>query len=295
MNAMSSPIRFVWSVVALMLLAASAVAQGGGAKPAEAPFPPLSPQEQAELKRVLTGWEQQSQGTRTLSCDFTRWHYDPTAAPAANIHARRADGVVKYAAPDKGLFRVDLLTFFAGIEGQTPVYKPIAGQFGEHWVCNGKQLIEMDRSAKQCKIQDLPPEMQGRNIISSPLPFVFNLDSAKVQNRYWVRIVPSNQPGMIMVQAWPKRQEDRAQYKLVVVALDATSFVPQGLAMYAPNYDAKSPVFDQYEFKNIKRNSIGAAIAGFMNSFVPEKPPRDWKVVRDNFIAGRGGEAAKRR
>ena len=131
----------------------------------------------------------------------------------------------------------------------------------------------------------ISPEMQGRNIIASPLPFVFNLDAAQVQNRYWVRLTQPPAPHLVMVQAWPKRQEDRAQYKMVQIALDAETFVPRGLAMYAPNFDAKAPVFDQYEFNDVKRNSIGAAITGWMNNFVPDKPPRNWKIIRDNFIA----------
>ncbi len=238
---------------------------------------------QAQLQKVLLAWQQQSQGTKTLECKFTRWHFDMFAAPAG-LHATRADGVLKYAAPDRGLFRVDQLVFYAGIEGEKPHYKTQEGQFGEHWVCNGTQSIEMDRSKKECRIQDLPPEMQGKNIISSPLPFVFNLDAAQIQQRYWIRQVDAGSPGIVLIEAWPKRQEDRAQYKLVQIALEANTFLPQALKMYAPNFDFKTaPKWDQYEFSDVKRNSIGAALGVFMNNFVPERPPASWTILRDKF------------
>ncbi len=71
-------------------------------------------------------------------------------------------------------------------------------------------------------------------------------------------------PDIVLVEAWPKRQEDRAQYKLVQIGLDAKTFTPQALIMYAPNYDAKTaPNRDQYEFSDVKRNAIGA---GFQRS-----------------------------
>ncbi|TWU60275.1 hypothetical protein Poly51_05500 [Rubripirellula tenax] len=265
--------------------AARVAAAPAAAAAPQQPFPPLSVEAQSQLQQVLLAWQKQSQGTKTLECKFTRWHFDMFAAPAG-LHATRADGVLKYAAPDRGLFRVDQLVFFAGIDGDKPHYKPQNGQFGEHWVCNGQQLIEMDRSKQECRIQDLPPEMQGKNIISSPLPFVFNLDATQIQQRYWIRQVDAGTPGIVLIEAWPKRQEDRAQYKLVQIALEANTFLPQALKMYAPNFDLKTaPKWDQYEFTDVKRNTIGAALGVFMNNFVPEKPPSSWKIMRDKFVA----------
>ncbi len=250
---------------------------------AQQPFPALTAAQQQELKQFLLAWEKQSKGTRTLDCKFKRWHYDNKGAQA-NIHASKAEGVIRYAAPDKGLFRVDDLVFFQGMEADQPVFKAVPGQFGEHWVCNGKQLIEMDRSKEQCEIQELPPEMQGQQIFNSPLPFVFNLDAQQILERYWVRLVNINDPAVVLVEAWPKRQEDRAQYKLVQIGLDAKTFLPQALIMFAPNFDPKTaPNRDHYEFSDLKRNAIGAGFQQFMKNFIPEKPPANWKIVRNKF------------
>ena len=251
-------------------------------RPPQAPFQ-LTPAEAENLKVLLAKWETVSQATKTLECTFQRWHYDMFAAPAG-IHATKSVGVVKYAAPDKGLFRVDQLVFYKGMQTGKPQYGPQQGKFGEHWVCNGTQLIEFDRTLKQCRVQELPPGMQGKQIFNSPLPFVFNLDAEQITQRYWVRERNAPTPGIYLIEAFPKRQEDRAQYKLVQIALDQETFLPKALIMYAPNFDVKvAQKYDHYEFTEMKRNSIGSRIQNFMNYFVPQKPPADWQIVHSKI------------
>lgn len=257
--------------------------QSAGNQVPQAPFPPLPAAEQARLNQFLLAWQQQSQGTRTLDCKFKRWHYDINGA-AANVHASKAEGVIRYAAPDKGLFRVDDIVFYQGQQDGKPQYQSIADRFGEHWVCNGQQLIEMDRSNKKCVIQELPPELQGQQIFNSPLPFVFNLDAQQILQRYWVRLVPIENPQIVLVEAWPKRQEDRAQYKLVQIGLDAQTFAPQALIMFAPNFDPKTaPNRDHYEFSDVQRNALTAGIQQFLRNFIVDRPPSDWQIVRNKY------------
>lgn len=291
--------RLTWATAVAILISAPTNAQQPPAAPAARvatqgqapqpvqPFPPLTAAERAQLTQVLTAWESQSKGTKTLDCKFARWHYDQFAAPL-QYHANRADGVIKYAAPDKGLFRVDSLVFYAGVVDGKPQYKADPGQHGEYWVCNGQQLIEFDRAQKECRIQNLPPQMQGQQIINGPLPFVFNLDAQEIQTRYWVRLrpPPENAAGIILVEAYPKRQEDRAQYRFVQVALDQRTMLPRALLMYAPNYHPQNArKYDHYEFENLGRNKITAGIQNFMQNFIPRKPPANWKIIDQNLAA----------
>ncbi|MFU7559747.1 TIGR03009 domain-containing protein [Roseiconus sp. JC912] len=256
-----------------------------GAKPQAAaqPFPALTPAQQAELDRVLASWQQKSQSTKTLECKFERWHFDLLAAPAG-VHAHKAEGVVKYANPDKGLFRVDSIMYYKGMKNGAPQFGPTANKYGEYWICNGVELIEYDREQKKCNVQSLPPNMQGTNIFNSPLPFVFNLDAQQIKERYWVRLEQAPKPNTYLVQAWPKRQEDRAQYKMVQVVL-SSGFEPEVMIMYAPNFHEKlAPQWDHYEFSEVKRNAIGAGISQFLGHFIPQQPPADWKIDRQNFL-----------
>lgn len=262
--------------------------QAGGqaaqaAAPAQQPFPPLTPQQQAQLDQVLLAWQAQSQGTKTLECKFQRWHFDLMAAPAG-IHAHKAEGEIKYAKPDKGLFRVDSMMFYKGMVAGKPQFGPNPKAFGEYWVCNGVELIEYDRAEEQCNVKTLPPDMQGTEIFNSPLPFVFNLDAAKIKQRYWVLLKQSPKPNTFLIQAWPKLQEDRAQYKMVQVVLSAT-FEPEVLIMYAPNFHEKlAPQWDHYEFSDVKRNAALASVRDFMGNFIPKKPPATWKITREPLL-----------
>ncbi len=268
------------SVVSVQPAAAQQQADAGTATQ---PFPPLEPAALAQLQQILAAWEQQSKATKTLECTFQVWHFDTFAAPAG-VHATKGDGVIRYAAPDKGLFRVDRKVFYKGMKDEKPTYEEEPGQFGEHWVCNGQELIEFDRGAQECRVQQLPPEMQGQQIFNSPLPFVFNLDARQIQERYWVRQVASPDQATVLLEAWPKRQVDRAQYKVVQIALDTSTFSPRMLRMFAPNFhDKLAPKWDHYQFDNVKRNSVGAGITQFLRTFIDEKPPANWKVLRDTY------------
>jgi TIGR03009 family protein len=269
--------------------------------PPTAPFV-LSPAEQAEMDQLLVAWEKQSMGTKQLEAKFRRWHFDLLAAPAG-VHATWAEGMVKYSAPDKGLFQVTQLKFFSGIVESKPTYKTVEGQFGEHWVCNGQELMEFDHSRKECRIQQLPPDMQGKEILESPLPFVFNLNAQKIKDRYWIRRLEA-QPGVYVLEAHPKRQADRAQYRFVRIVINDQSFLPQALILYGPNFDpVTSPGYDHYEFTDVERNTLRQGVATWSRLFINQKPPADWKVVRETYrpagpespqIAQPGGEKTLR-
>jgi TIGR03009 family protein len=237
------------------------------------------------LDQLLAKWETESRNTKLMACDFTRWHYDSRLAPAG-IHATWARGIIRYAAPDKGEFRVDELQFYKGMNGDKPQFAPDPKQQGEHWVCNGTELLEFDRAEEVCNIQVLPEEMRGQKIFQSPLPFVFNLDAKEVQRRYWVRELapPANKQGTYLIEAWPKSQEDRSQYRFVQISIDAKTFLPQALILYAPNFDPQtSPTFDHYEFSSVTRNGFVSNVQQFINNFIDVKPPKNWKVIREPF------------
>jgi TIGR03009 family protein len=247
------------------------------------PIPPLSAEEQQRLDQLLLAWQEQSQATERLECNFTRWHYDLLQAPAG-VHATWAQGQLRYAAPDKGLFRVDTLKFFKGMEAGKPQYKGVAEVPGEYWVCTGKELLDFDRQKKVCTIKMLPPDLQGTQIFESPLPFVFNLDAEKIKQRYWLRLAAGPEPGVVLVEAWPKRQEDRAQYKLVRIVIDEESFLPKALLMYAPNFHAqRAPSWDHYEFTDVQRNSMKSTLQNFVNQFIQLEPGASWKKIKEHY------------
>lgn len=255
------------------------------------PFPTQKPEVVAALDQILTAWEKHSQGTKTLEANFEHWHYAIKKAPPG-VHATKGNGLMKYSKPDKGVFKVDELLFFQGMgpAGGPPKYafgvNPKTGQeirLGPHWVCNGRELIEYDYKEETCKIMMLPADMQGSAIVNSPLPFVFNLDAKDLKRRYWLQLVQSPIEGTYLINAFPKTQQDRGQYKLVQVILDQQLNI-QTMVLYPPHFNEKTaPDKDVYQFKNVKRNSVGAAVARFAKAFIPANPPKGWTITREQL------------
>ncbi len=69
---------------------------------------PLTPNHQQYLDQLLAYWEHKSSQTNRYRCTFKRWEYDPVFGPKDTFKTY-SEGVIKYSAPDKGLFRVDTL------------------------------------------------------------------------------------------------------------------------------------------------------------------------------------------
>ena len=129
-------------------MAPGALPAPGGAVPAPmAPaWIPLTPAHQAYLDQILAYWEHKSSQTNRYRCTFKRWEYDPVFGPkeAAKTYS---EGVIKYSAPDKGLFRVDsLLEYQAPKEaGGQPTYGAPQEQTGsyDHWICDGTSVYRV--------------------------------------------------------------------------------------------------------------------------------------------------------
>ncbi|MEL7267114.1 MAG: TIGR03009 domain-containing protein, partial [Planctomycetota bacterium] len=254
------------------------------------PFPALNAQQQQYLQSILAQWESKSQETKTMTCNFQRFYYKPIQAKGSkNGVWSVATGEIRYAAPDNGYFFVKDMVFFSGVEaGGKPKYAANPNDVGEYWVCTGDTLKSFDRVKKVCKVLQVPPQLRGQNIFESPLPFVFNLDAQRMQQRYWIQPLPppANNPNVIMVKAYPKRQADRGMYKWVQFAVDKRTFNPLELILADPNYDEKTaPNVQLYKFTDFKRNALLDKFAQWRNQFIQIMPPKDWQVVTNTVPA----------
>ncbi|HYW80031.1 MAG TPA: TIGR03009 domain-containing protein [Thermoguttaceae bacterium] len=218
-----------------------------------APFR-LTPQQEADLDRMLTAWEQNNQKIRTFASDFTRWEYDPVFGDP-NKPKSQSDGKLKYASPDKGMFHV---------ESKPP----------EHWVCDGKSVFEFNGEKKQLIEHQLPPELQGKAIANGPLPFLFGAEAAKLKQRYFMRIVtpPEVQGKQIWLEAIPRYQQDAANFRMVELILNSQDMLPYGLQIYEPNGKNRTV----YQFRDIVTNDPFGFLKG--NPFQPFTP-LGWKKI----------------
>lgn len=212
-----------------------APAQARPRPPVRPPFV-LTPEQQARVEMVLKTWEQSSSRVNTFQCDFIRWEYDlvfkrrgePADKP---MHEDR--GQIRYAAPDRGMFRVD-------------------GPRAERWASNGRSIFSFDFQQKKLTEHKLPPELQGKAIAEGPLPFLFGAKADTLKRRYLVRIItPPNRPGEVWLEAYPRFQADAANYERVELILTIKDMLPAGMQIHLPNGKTRT----SYQFHNIVVNS----------------------------------------
>ncbi len=219
----------------------------------------LSPEEQAQLDRILQVWEQRSTQIRTFRCKFFRLEYNPAFAPAgqANQPLHIDKGEIYYAAPDKGMIRV---------EEPRP----------EHWICDGKAVYQYDYQQK-CVIQRrLPPELQGKNITEGPLPFIFGARAEQLRQRYWMRIItPADAKNQIWLEVYPKFQADAANFRRVDLILTADTMLPYALQLHDPGGQGR--VVYQFPPEHVAVNARNLRDI-FEDPFSP-RLPRGWKMI----------------
>jgi TIGR03009 family protein len=235
------------AIVAAFLVAfavrPAAVLGQAAAPPAAAPQPPpaaaqppaLSPQEQAALDRLLAAWEARSAAVKTWSCTFHKWEYNawsPADEKGGRLAFAESGGELKYAAPDKGLFRIKESKQW---NPQTRRYELRGGEQGEHWVCNGESIYEFRHADRQLHETKLPPEMRGKAISDGPLPFVFGAKAETLKKRYWMRIItPPQVTDQIWLEALPRFQADAANFSKVELILRSRDLMPFAIQIYKP-------------------------------------------------------------
>ena len=260
---------------------------------------PLAPEHVQWVDQILKYWEERSNKIKTLSCKFTRWDYDPVFGPRdPNTAKTIAKGEVKYAQPDKGLFKVTDLMLYAppAKAGDQPTYAPQDANFGEHWVCDGIRVFEFDARNKRVIERELPPNMKGKAIADGPLPFLFGAKAETIKARYWVRGLPQGGNGKYWLEAVPKSRQDAQNFKMVHIVLDEKTFLPEMLQTFAPNFDGKANTsrttyqFAEHEVTDTGLNllELTKRLNLFATNFYEPKIPSGWKKV----VEGAGGQAA---
>ena len=243
--------------VCLMGVATIAIAQPPAQpttpRPAAPAFPQLTPQQQAALDQLLAAWETRNASVRTWSCGFHKWEYNawsPTNA-GEQLAFAESSGEIKYAAPDKGLFRVKESKQW---NSETRRYEVRSGEAGEHWVCNGTSIYEFRHTERQLRETKLPPEMQGKAISDGPLPFVFGAKADTLRKRYAMRIItPPGVTDQVWLEALPRFQADAANFSKVELILQARGLMPFAIQIYKPGgqdrdvyqFDPKTSLIDR--------------------------------------------------
>lgn len=254
----------------------------------QAPFQ-LTPQEDAELQQLLVDWQNAGKNVKTFKCTFTLYQYDKTFGPKdrtkenPNGAWREGLGELKYSKPDHGMFRVEEIKSWNAPKNEWGPNEP-----GEHWVCDGKMLYELDPRQKQMRVRPLPPHLQGQGIANGPLPFLFGADVNQLQQRFWMRIITPKAVAdkQIWIQAYPRWAQDAANYQRAELILSRGELQPVALRVMQLNGSPWT-----YQFNTIKIND---PFAGLMRDFAAPMKPLGWdKITIDPGQPGPGAPPAQ--
>ena len=244
---------------------------------------PLPADHAKYLDDVLGFWEHHSSQIERYRCRFKRWEYDPDWVGDANVFKTFAEGAINYAAPDKGLFRVENSSqvVLPLTQGQTPQYTSNDESLNEHWICDGTSTYEFDGHNKQLIQRELPPEMRGKQIVEGPLPFMFGAKSQSIKDRYWIRvIVPPPKKEAYWLEAVPKTRDDAANFKMAHIVIAEKDFLPEGIVLYHRNKTKTTFAFEQRESnwsELIEKMNV------FHRQFFQPKTPTGWKKIVQKY------------
>lgn len=237
--------------VVLVLLMASvtpALAQN-------APNPAAAQQQAAaaaqQLDVILQQWHFSSQQVQVLNGEHRRYVYDYVFGTE-----KRAMGRFFYTAPDKG--RIDLAPNVADKGDISSKIHPltrkkvqltIGPDQSERWICDGKQVLQIDDQSKTAQQYPIPPEARGENIMDGPLPFLFGMPPKKAKARYNLRLLGVTKD-MIDLLVKPKLKKDAANYQWARVRIERSTMLPAAVQIIDPTGNKETV----YTFPKIDKN-----------------------------------------
>lgn len=250
----------------------------------QAPFE-LTESQQKLLDQILRKWEKESEKVNRFSCSFTRWEYDKAFGnPNDSFKKSQGQGTIRYKSPDRGEYLVSSSSEFDPVKKvESPKTEGL-----DHWLCDGEAIFEFNSAKKQLIERPLAPEMKGKAISDGPLPFVFGAKADQLKRRYWMRdVTPKEEVGKhIWLEAFPKFQQDAANFQSATIILNESDFLPFALRLVMPGGASNT----DYHFADTKVNDPLAVVEYLMPKISPLMAARGWRHV----VEDESSESAKK-
>ena len=234
--------------------------------------PEMSPTLVKELDRILEFWSASSEDITRLQGKHFRIVYD-----TAFEVEKQSEGEFAYEKADKG--RLDITPVEvtpqlvaareqeivrAKAEGRKPSVR--VGKNGkaytlvmeqpERWSCDGQRVYSMDMEKKEAIVAQLPADMQGKNIMDSPLPFLFGMPPEKAKHRFTIFFTNSQfdpKSGKAKLTIYPRLPQDATNWRQADVILDLKEFLPTAVQLLDP----AGTKITVYRFQDFKKNGEG--------------------------------------
>jgi TIGR03009 family protein len=218
-------------------------------KTAQPKIYPVSP----ELDALLREWEVSSSKVTKLSGEHRRRVYDMVFKVE-----KIAMGKFYHEVPDKGRIDIEPVKIPEGSKSKrVKDGKPFAliSDMREKWICDGKNIIEVNEPEKSATFMSIPPRGQGENIMNGPLPFLFGMEADKAKMRYQLKLIgdklnPNTRRREIEIQAFPRWATDGQNWHEARIILDHPTFLP----LHVKLVDSGKTKETVFSFRNLKVN-----------------------------------------
>lgn len=212
-----------------------------------------------QMEALLSDWARASAKIERLEGQHLRRVYDMTFEVE-----KLSKGKFYFQFPDKGRIDVQQVVIndamrLARQQNIQRIQKKKNGQpFAlesdreEKWICDGMKVYSIDEGRKHADIVQLPPDLQGTNIMDSPLPFLFGMPPEKAKRRFALSFSRALEPasGFAHLTALPRLPQDAQSWSKAEVILDLKTFLPYAVRLTDPA-ETKITVF---EFSDMKAN-----------------------------------------
>jgi len=231
-----------------------------------------------ELQQVLDRWEQATAHITTLEGEILRYYRE-----FVYMTEKRSRGEFFYKALDKGRLDIQAITIAKGttvkvkgpprrnrktnrLEPGSDLILEVKSDRPEKWICDGVNIVQINDAERTYERFPIPREYRGRNIMDGPLPFLFGMPAAKAVKRYRLELLGQTSKE-VWLRAWPRWQQDAANYREATVVLDRSTYLPRHVRLVAP--DGSQTIFS---FSKLKVNSRFRAIARLWPGGDPFRP-----------------------
>lgn len=215
--------------------------------------PPMAPELQEQLDQLLESWSAASERITRLEGRHFRIVYDTEFEVE-----RQSEGEFAYEKPDKG--RIDITPVLITPELIAARLKEardskaekrksqvrlkrngdpydLAVTQPEQWSCDGQRVYSLDLEKKEALVAQLPAVMQGRNIMDSPLPFLFGMPPETAKRRFTIFFAGSQfdpRSGRAYLTIFPRLPQDGNSWKQADIILDLKEFLPVAVQLLDP-------------------------------------------------------------
>lgn len=222
--------------------------RGGQARVEAPPEQPERKPVSKELEEILQEWESHSSQIKTLRGNHVRTVYNLVFEVE-----KIATGKFWLETPDKG--RIDVI----GVKPKSGQKSARLGKSGnpyrleedrgEKWICTGQEIIAVNEDEKSFDVMPLPKEVQGKNIVHSPLPFLFGMKVEDALERYDITLKSDSKTSAVLIIE-PRMIDDRKNYREAWVILDKSNYLPVAVKLFDPSGNLETV----YKFEGIKIN-----------------------------------------